>query len=143
MARANDVEPVAEIAGRSFGSDRFHADTNITAAVADRIKTDWARNFFNGARGDWMIVGEIGARITGFLLLLKRNTHIVIDLIAVDPSARRSGIASAMIAYATNVSQGIGPMRVGTELANAAALRLYESLGFRIHSAHHMLHLHV
>jgi len=143
LAHDDDSDSVGDIATRNFTADRFHTDPDIPNDVADRIKSDWARNFFVGERGDWMIVGEVDGRVIGFLQLLNRNTHLVIDLIAVDKIARRTGIAGAMITYTTTASRSRTPLRVGTQLTNTPSLRLYEALGFRIEAAHHVFHYHI
>lgn len=143
QATPDDADAVRAVAGSGFSTDRFHADPQIDPAVADRIKADWAGNFFAGKRGDWMVVAESDGRVAGFLQLLDRDGHLVIDLIAVDHAARGRGLATAMIEHAAaNLMPG-APMRVGTQLANTASVRLYESLGFRLVRAEHVLHCHL
>lgn len=143
LATPSDAEAVRAVAGANFASDRFHADPQIEPAIADRIKADWAGNFFAGKRGDWMVVAESAGRVAGFLQLLDRDGHLVIDLIAVDHAARGKGLAAAMIELAAaNLMPG-APMRVGSQLANTASVRLYESLGFRLVRAEHVLHCHL
>lgn len=143
MAEPADADRVAQIAGENFSTDRFHADPDIDDAVADRIKADWARNFFAGRRGEWMVVGCRGGQAAGFLQLLDRNEEVVIDLIAVDGASRNTGLARAMIGFAAGTCKPGAPIRVGTQLANTASIRLYETLGFRLNSASHIFHRHV
>jgi len=141
-AAPGDLNAVRAIAGTNFITDRFHADARIDDAIADRIKADWAGNFFAGQRGDWMVVAENEGRVVGFLQLLDWDCHLVIDLIAVDHAARGKGLAAAMIEYAaTNLMPG-APMRVGTQIANTGSVRLYETLGFRLVRTEHVLHCH-
>jgi len=68
---------------------------------------------------------------------------------AVDPAWRGKGLAQGMIAHALDHCHALNrcremppPMRVGTQLGNAASLRLYGGLGFRQTSASYVLHLH-
>ena len=143
MAAAGDADDIARIAATNFRSDRFHADPAIDDTAADRIKADWARNFFAGARGDWMVVARADGRVAGFLQLLDRDDAVVIDLIAVDAAARNQGLARAMIGFAARSCRPGAPMRVGTQLTNLASIRLYQSLGFELESSEHVMHRHV
>lgn len=141
-ARPEDADRVARLAGGAFRYDRFHADARIPARKADQLKSEWARNFFRGQRGDWMVVAESGPEIGGFTLLKQQGSTLVIDLIAVDEPYRGRGLARDMIAYAANTLPGFSAVRVGTQLANVASIRAYEALGFRFTGADHVLHLH-
>lgn len=116
-------------------------------ATADAIKRAWAGNFFEGRRGDGMLVAEHEGRLAGFLQLLWGNDAcLVIDLIGVDPAFQGRGIGRGMILHAARHGTGCGPvprsMQVGTQAANTPSVRLYESLGFRLASAQHVLHYH-
>ena len=142
-ARNDDADAVVRVAGAGFSKSRFHADPQIDRVIANRIKADWAGNFFAGKRGDWMVVAEREGQIAGFLQLLGRDGHLVIDLIAVDSAARGKRLATNMIEHASASLMPGAPMRVGTQLANTASVRLYESLGFRLVRAEHVLHCHI
>ncbi|MEP4378227.1 MAG: GNAT family N-acetyltransferase [Alphaproteobacteria bacterium] len=142
MGDPDDADHVARIAGENFRTDRFHADPEIDDRIADRIKADWARNFFAGQRGEWMVVGRQNGQVSGFLQLLDRDGDVVIDLVAVNSAARNTGLARAMITFAAGTCNPGAPIRVGTQLANTASIRLYESLGFRFDSASHIFHRH-
>ncbi|MBI4974972.1 MAG: GNAT family N-acetyltransferase, partial [Candidatus Omnitrophica bacterium] len=67
---------------------------------------------------------------------------LTIDQIAVDPVWQRRGIARAMILYAEGNCKDIRLMRVGTQVSNIPALRLYENLGFRIAEVSYVFHCH-
>ena len=142
-ARPADESQVTALARRSFTHSRFHQDPSIGADRADRLKGEWVANFFRGGRGDALVVATDGDRITGFLLALAADDDaIVIDLVAVDESCRGRGIAGALTrAVQSDFAQATG-LRVGTQLANAAALRAYQGLGFAVTSAAYVLHFH-
>lgn len=145
LARPEDRDAVASLAGRAFRFSRFHLDPAVPRALADRVKASWAANFFAGARGDAMVVAEHRGAVVGFLQLLRGKAgDLVIDLIAVAPEAARQGIARAMIGFAAQGAGGARPTgwRVGTQAANIASVRLYESLGFRLSQAQFVLHHH-
>ncbi len=138
-----DRAGVVEVARSSFRCSRFHLDPGISRAVADRIKGDWANNYFEGKRGQRMVVAVAGGHVAGFLQLLHgRDGVMTIDLIAVDERHRRKGMAREMIALAEATATGMQRVRVGTQVANAASIRLYEDLGFRFVEAGYVFHYH-
>lgn len=145
LATPDDESAVSEIAATSFSLTRFHTDPRIGPEIANRIKAQWARNYFDGQRGELMLVAEHASRIAGFCQLLDRGDALIIDLIAVSVTARRQGLASDMIAASQIAARerGCQWLRVGTQLANIASLRCYERLGFRVCSAHHVFHRHM
>lgn len=141
-AAPGDRAAVAAIARDGFRFSRFHLDPFIPRALAGRIKAAWAENFFDGRRGDAMLVAEAKGRVAGFLQLLRpAPQRLVIDLIAVDARFRGQGFARGLIAAAAR-RQDEGEIVVATQAANVAAVRLYESLGFRLRSAQLALHHH-
>ena len=89
-----------------------------------------------------MLVAEIGDELMGFLQLIHApDGTLVIDLIAVSEPARSRGLGSAMIREAERIARS-SRMRVGTQVANTASLRFYESIGFRTVASSYALHLH-
>jgi len=147
FARADDAAGVRAVAASAFRYSRFHLDPWIPDEIADRVKADWATNYFVGQRGDGMIVAEIGGEIAGFLqVLLGSDGRVVIDLVAVRADARGKGLAAGMIAHAA--THGTGDSRkpagvvVGTQAANIPSVRLYEALGFRLQRTQFVLHRH-
>jgi ribosomal protein S18 acetylase RimI-like enzyme len=142
FATPADRSGVERVARKSFEFSRFHLDPQIPRETADRIKARWADNFFTGERGDAMAVARHGGEIAGFLQLIAAERTLVIDLIAVDPRHQRQRLASAMIAFAMAGLAGFDRVRVGTQVANTASLRLYEKLGFCACGAYYVLHRH-
>ena len=141
-AKPADEAAVRAVAAASFSQTRFHLDPRIGKANADRVKEEWAGNFFAGKRGEWMIVAEERGRVAGFLQALRaKNGSVVIDLIGVAPDSRSLGLGRSMIAFAGEACAANAPMIVGTQIANSGSLRLYENLGFRVTGASYVLHL--
>lgn len=138
-----DREGVIEAARRSFACSRFHLDPAIPQEVANRIKADWAGNYFEGKRGQQMVVAVAGGQVEGFLQLLHgRDGTMTIDLIAVDERHRRKGMAREMVAFAEARAKGMIRVRVGTQIANGTSIRFYENLGFRFVEAGYVFHYH-
>ncbi len=144
FASSADEDQVRHIAAHSFSVSRFHLDANIPNETANRIKAEWAGNFFRGGRGDWMVVAEEEGAPAGFLQILKwDDKEFLIDLIAVSEESRVRGLGRAMIAFAGRYCFGkSAAMRVGTQAANINSLNFYSALGFSFISASYVLHLH-
>lgn len=147
LARSDDETMVRDVAGRAFTFTRFHLDPAMPKVLADRVKAEWAGNFFAGRRGDGMVVAEQDGRVVGFLQLLWDKTgRLVIDLIGVAPEAAGQGLGRAMIGLAQ--AQGCGDGRlptgfvVGTQAANVPACRFYQRMGFVLCAAAQVLHHH-
>ncbi|MDA0266988.1 MAG: GNAT family N-acetyltransferase, partial [Cyanobacteria bacterium] len=144
-ATPEDEAEVTAIAAQSFTVSRFHLDPQIPNAIANQIKAAWARNFFIGQRGDWMVVAVVQGKVAGFLQLLQSQANaLILDLLAVDPNYRGQGLGRSMITYAAHhCLQSLRKIQVGTQVANIPALNLYKSLGFQVEQASYVLHLHV
>lgn len=142
-ARPDDANAVEHVARTSFEMSRFHLDPLLAPGLADEIKARWAANFFRGQRGDFMVVAEHEGQVAGFLqLLLTHDGVLVIDLIAVLAQSRGRGLGAAMIAYAAHHCGSPKRFRVGTQVANATSLALYQKMGFRVAQSAYMLHMH-
>jgi len=137
-----DQEDVRRIAHRNFKYSRFHLDPLIPQETANRLKADWAGNFFLKKRGNAMVVAEKENSVVGFLQLLFDKPSLIIDLIAVDHGNRGKKIASNMIAFAESRLEGFATIRVGTQAANQESIGLYEKMGFRIDRCYYVFHYH-
>jgi len=143
LAVQEDREQVVELARRNFAHSRFHLDNLLTLEIANTIKAEWAGNYFTGNRGDTMVVAIADEIIAGFFLLIfGADNSLIIDLIAVDEAYRRRGIARDLIAFGESQYHEFDKIRVGTQLANVASLKLYEGMGFKIESSQYTFHYH-
>ncbi|MGE0268297.1 MAG: GNAT family N-acetyltransferase [Candidatus Omnitrophota bacterium] len=144
LAVPEDEAAVVAIARNNFEYSRFHADDNIAKEQADRIKGEWVRNYFKDLRGDAMVLGEVNGQVAGFVQLIVDRDTLVIDLIAVDQTARKRKLATQMINYAQqHCRQNCVKYRVGTQLLNVPSLNLYQGLGFRIKSKQYVFHSNI
>ncbi len=142
-ARPADSEAVAAIAASSFRFSRFHLDPRIPRAQADLIKARWAGNFFKGLRGDSMLVAEQAGEVAGFnLILFAAGGAAIVDLIAVAPKHQRRGLGRALLRATETARDGLKAIKLGTQLANLQSLAFYQSEGFQLVSAEHVLHHH-
>jgi dTDP-4-amino-4,6-dideoxy-D-galactose acyltransferase len=147
FATADDCAAVATIAEESFRFSRFHLDPAIDTTLANRVKREWVTNFFQGARGDAMVVAERAGQVVGFLQLLYHGETLIIDLIGVEKNMQRQGVGSTMIQFAENACRSkagshFERIAVGTQVSNVASVRAYEKDGFRYSGAQYVLHFH-
>jgi ribosomal protein S18 acetylase RimI-like enzyme len=143
MARPEDQEGTVALARTAFRFSRFHLDPAIPAETANRIKGEWAANFFRDQRGEAMILAFAGGQPAGFLqLLVPEPRTLIIDLIAVAESVRRRGLAGRMVAFAEAAFPEAQRIVVGTQIANTPSVRCYEGLGFRLSASAYVLHCH-
>jgi ribosomal protein S18 acetylase RimI-like enzyme len=142
-----DEDPVCRIAAGCFRYSRFHVDPRIPRITADRIKRNWIRNYFTGARGDRLYVARRDGRAVGFLgawILTEAGDRVgTIDLMGVDSAEQGRGVGRALVRHFIREE---GPradhLRVATQTDNGPALRLYRALGFQEVRAQCVMHLH-
>lgn len=130
LTTAEDADACADIAGRCFKFDRYHADPELDNDAADESKRAWARNDVLG-RGDAGFVAEFRGKIVGFNLCLRGDDWAMIDLIAVAPEAQGLGLGKALVEAAIRHYAGRVPtLKVGTQSSNNASLAIYGANGF-------------
>lgn len=139
-AREEDREAILGVAEHDYDVSRFHMDPAVGRAVAGRIKRDWAEAALDGRRGTGVLAAAIGGRTVGFLAVAARGDVRIIDLVAVAAGARGAGAGRALVARL--VASTAGAVEVGTQVANVAALRFYERLGFTAVDSRYVLHRH-
>ena len=111
-------------AGRWFSQDRLHADPKVDKEVADEAKRQWMKDALADIYREIWILGTMP--VEGFVIV-RPGTPVIIDLIAVDPLLRGRGIARRLLQHVVG-TYGKG-IQAGTQATNAAACRLYKSMG--------------
>lgn len=146
FAQPDDRKKIGDISEKSFGFSRFHLDPLVCNKTANQIKRAWAENYFKGERGEFMVVALTDKHPVGFTQVLVRGDTLIIDLIAVQSSHHGQGFGGAMISFLSSRIQerydGVGKIRVGTQIANFPAISLYEKMGFSILSSDYVFHHH-
>jgi GNAT superfamily N-acetyltransferase len=146
-ARAAWREAVLEVAGTAFRYSRFHADPSFTRQDADEVKRAWIRSYFDGQRGDVLLIAVENECPVGFAALLLADRAegkvAIIDLIGVRPDRQGRGIGVRLVAAALETCRPLADViEVGTQAANIPSLRLYEACGFTVARASLVLHHH-
>lgn len=147
VATPDDQDAIVDVAGRCFSYSRFHADRRIGTERADTIKREWVRNSYRG-RAAMVYVARRAGDVAGFLAVMKRDgasgNEAAIDLIGVDEAHQGQGVGRSLSARFIREWRGrAARLVVGTQAANIPALRLYESLGFRVCETSYALHAHL
>jgi ribosomal protein S18 acetylase RimI-like enzyme len=131
LAGTESARACADIAKHAFVFDRFHADSRIDPAIAAAMKENWVLNGFAG-RAEACLVATADGDTAGFLLMLKQQDTLIVDLVAVARHHQGQGIGRDLLAATKSHAAALGAtkVRVGTQAANEASLRLYISTGF-------------
>ena len=146
-AGAGDAAAIEQIAAHCFTFSRFHLDPKIGLTRANEVKRKWARNACRG-RASAVYVARQKNQVSGFLAVLESKsdsgTDAIIDLVGVDAAYQGRGGGRALSTMFIEQWQGRADrLRVGTQISNIPAMRLYESIGFRVAETSYVLHAHV
>lgn len=140
LATQADRESVMAIAYSNFTLSRFHLDPNISNEVANQIKREWVGNYFSGNRGDNMVVSVTDGTVSGFVQLLEKKDHYIIDLISVDKIFQRRGLASAMLKYCDFIYRNLDYALVGTQISNHHSINLYLKHNYQVFNSKYVFH---
>jgi ribosomal-protein-alanine N-acetyltransferase len=113
-ARLADLEAIARIEAQSFGDP-------------------WPAEAFRTYLAGCFLVAEEAGAVLGYLVARTAGDEAEVLDVAVAPAARGRGIGRRLLAEALRGLRERGARRAYLEVreSNTAALRLYESLGFR------------
>jgi ribosomal protein S18 acetylase RimI-like enzyme len=139
MQRSADVlEPVMVpgVAVRRWDRSRDHARIPGVYGSAfghDPWPEDW--DAFDDFDPDGVFVAEAGGEAVGFALCFRRADHGYISVVAVVPSHRRRGIASALVGRAVGYLRSLqaDTVRIDAYADAPAAVAAYRSLGFEVY----------
>ena len=139
-------EKLAEIAKESLTFSRFNYDVNLPVGCAQKIKANWARDIYEGKRGDGLLLALDGNKVVGFLGFMKNSNNLdsyQIDLLAVKSDQQQKKIGTNLLRrfnafLKNNNSIGIA----GTSILNYPAINLYTSLGYKFKESQQILHYH-
>ena len=146
LADAGDVAAVEAIAAHCFTFSRFHLDQAIGQDRANEVKRKWARDACGG-RASAVYVARRQHVVAGFLAVLESKsaagTDAVIDLVGVAAGHQGQGAGRALSRmFVDQWRSRADRLRVGTQVSNIPAMRLYESIGFRVAETSYVLHAH-
>jgi|SRR5882672_1788975 len=134
---AAQIHQVENISAKAFLWGRFTVDSRVPAEGAEQIHRAWTRNCCLGTHAKHVLVVRNKDEILGFIALKFHMAGTVqvgsIELMATAETSRGMGIGRALVQAGRNwLADTVEYVVVRTELSNIPALRLYESLGFRV-----------
>ena len=90
---------------------------------------DYAAHIRNHAA--WVV--DTGGAVTGLLVLLPRDGHLLLDNVAIDPAHHGSGLGGALMRFAEAEAsrRGYGELRLYTHATMTENLAMYPALGWQ------------
>jgi len=136
-----DHEEVVKITEKSFKLDRFTLDDRLPEQLKSKVKVSWIEaNLRQERKTKTFVSRSEDGRIQGYSSLLLSKNSIAIDLIAVDPEFRNSGIANSLVRASQEFAHGMSlPLEVGTQRTNPVN-RIYSKNGFVLQNILHVSH---
>lgn len=135
LAAAADTPQLLQAADALARTSRFAADPRFASAKVRAMYHDWIQQCL--AQG---VVAVPDGDGVGIVAARPRLGVAQIELVYVHPDAAGRGLGRTLLAHALR-SLGATTARVATQAGNVAAIRLYESAGFRTSSVDAILHL--
>ena len=128
-ATAQDLDRILLIAGESFATPwtRKMFEAELTGNPFAHLVAAYARR---QGQGDEV---RQGTDLVGYLCFWLVFEELRLMDLAVDPAARRRGLARTLVSYALRFAQARGAVRAVLEVraSNQPAQSLYEQFGFR------------
>jgi hypothetical protein len=145
---ASDQADLIRIAAESFQDYGHYSRSEKTRSVGSAaIYADWARRFCSDRNlADYIVVGEIGGIVGGFLSLkihqAQRRRYAAGVMGAVGRDCRKGGVFRAINIASLHWAKGAGLERVENNVlvTNYAVNKTYASLGFHITRSEATLH---
>lgn len=131
FAKIKDLKQLLKISGSVFAVTRYYHDPIIPKNKADKVYQKWVTNSLNEKSSKMVLVWEENKKILGLTTLDKKGQII---LVGVSEKAWGKGIGRELIKGALNKFRELKRERVvvETQITNIPALRLYQSLGFKV-----------
>jgi ribosomal protein S18 acetylase RimI-like enzyme len=127
---AEDLDAIAHVTSAAITRTRFHADPRLPHDATILLVEAWAKNDARG-RAQRIVLARRAGRVIGYLAALETPERVVIDLVAVHPSAQGRGIGGALLAsFIDAYVDDTRMLTVGTQHDNPA-LALYKRHGFK------------
>jgi ribosomal protein S18 acetylase RimI-like enzyme len=125
-----DLPKLCRIARTSHRNTRFYVDGRFPASKCDELYEIWIRKSCEG-EAQAVFVAADGETVEGYLTChLEPSGEGKIGLVAVAEEGRGKGFGRALVLESLRWF-GVRRVSVVTQGANAGAMRLYESCGFR------------
>jgi len=142
IARESQIPLLRDAAAAAFTFSRFR-EPWFPADASARFYARWLENAVRGTFDHQCLlaVDEQG-ELQGFVTLRELSDDARVGLLAVLPTAQRSGVGRRLMAAAADWTRvrGLKRLRVATQLSNLAAMRLYFRSGAQLESTAYWLY---
>jgi dTDP-4-amino-4,6-dideoxy-D-galactose acyltransferase len=137
------TDELVELAIQAGWSSRFRVDRQFGESEFIRLYKIWIVRSCLREIADTVLVVKESDRCCGFVTGTRNESDFKIGLIAVSNAYRKRGIGRRLLAASELHASELGctTVSVVTQAINHAALRLYESFGFRKKSTLHWYHI--
>lgn len=143
IGKLKDKKQILRISNEKTSNSRLAQDLSLPLKFRNNYRKAWVENFYRGKRGDLIVVAHKKNIIMGFLLLIKKNDKLRVDLIVTKKIYQKKGVASSMINYTNNIflNSKIKNIVAGTQSNNFGALKFYKKLNFVKKKKEYIYHL--
>ncbi len=111
----------------------------VLAIERASFSNPWSRDMFlwelqNAGVSYGYVLREPAGKVAAFCTVWIVQDELHINNVAVDPAQRGRGVGHALLRFVVRFAAGLGARRATLEVrrSNAAALKLYERLGFQV-----------
>lgn len=137
--RVRDLPSLREIASSSFSLDHFHQDERFDPKKINEMYALWIEKCVR--EGYAIYTAHKNGTAAGFVAAKNDSGSFYIELVAVAERFRKIGVATDLVGYSLEKAKcNYSRSRVALQLANTAAIRVYEKLGFRVNSSEYTFH---
>lgn len=136
--RYQGSEKLLDLADIAFPCSRFTSDERLLAAGGAHVYREWVKNAFNRYGKYFVVLGDDDA----FSLFHIDGDSLVLELIAVSPERRSSGLGRLMWQVLEREARHLGAhkIHVGVPLGNTRAIKFYHAMGCEIQSTAQIYH---
>jgi dTDP-4-amino-4,6-dideoxy-D-galactose acyltransferase len=143
LARPDELQQAQALVDGAFRTSRFYLDARLDRARCNDFYRTWVLNSFNGQLADAIVASRHEGTLDAFVTVQRHSNQAAsLPLVAVRGDRRGVGVGARVVRDTLNWLGAHGSTRVSvvTQLANIAAIRTYESVGFSIHESGVWLH---
>ena len=143
-AKNKDIPQLKKICLEDTSNSRFFNDLKLPLKFRKNFRAEWLLNYFKKKRGDILIVAYNKNKVLGFILMLKKNFGLQIDLIVSSKKHQNKKVGTSLINYVNNnYLRKKDIIRAGTQLDNIKANKIYKKIGFiKQKISSYIYHLH-
>jgi len=130
-AKNKDIPQLKKICLEDTSNSRFSNDLKLPVKFRKNFRAEWLLNYFKKKRGEILIVAYDKNKVLGFILMLKKNFGLQIDLIVSSKKHQNKKVGTSLINYVNNnYLKKKDIIRAGTQFDNIKANKIYKKIGF-------------